>query len=225
MDFDLTEAQQEIVNGVRALCARFDDEYWRAQRRRARISARLLPGRGQGRLPGSRDSRGIRRQRARHHRGRIGDARGRVRGRDERRQRDPSVDLRPHADRDARHRGDEATPSAARGQRRVARRLRRDRTRRRQRHHPYQDLRQARGRQLRDQRAQGLHHQGAGSAQDAAADAHHAVRAGGEEDRRDEPVLRRPRPRRGRGARAAQARTPCGRHQHAVHRQPQGLGR
>src|ERR1700722_14395493 len=31
MDFDLTEAQQEIVQGVRALCARFDDEYWRAK--------------------------------------------------------------------------------------------------------------------------------------------------------------------------------------------------
>ena len=31
MDFDLTDAQQEIVNGVRAMCARFDDEYWRAK--------------------------------------------------------------------------------------------------------------------------------------------------------------------------------------------------
>src|SRR6202035_5736876 len=31
MDFDLTEAQQEIVQGVRALCAHFDDEYWRAK--------------------------------------------------------------------------------------------------------------------------------------------------------------------------------------------------
>ena len=31
MDFDLTDAQQEIVAGVRALCARFDDEYWRAK--------------------------------------------------------------------------------------------------------------------------------------------------------------------------------------------------
>jgi len=31
MDFDLTQAQQEIVNGVRALCARFDDEYWRTK--------------------------------------------------------------------------------------------------------------------------------------------------------------------------------------------------
>ncbi|MGB6562971.1 MAG: acyl-CoA dehydrogenase family protein [Candidatus Binataceae bacterium] len=31
MDFDLTEAQQEIVQGVRAMCARFDDEYWRAK--------------------------------------------------------------------------------------------------------------------------------------------------------------------------------------------------
>jgi acyl-CoA dehydrogenase len=31
MDFDLTEAQLEIVNGVRALCQRFPDEYWRGQ--------------------------------------------------------------------------------------------------------------------------------------------------------------------------------------------------
>jgi acyl-CoA dehydrogenase len=31
MDFDLTEAQREIVQGVRAMCARFDDEYWRAK--------------------------------------------------------------------------------------------------------------------------------------------------------------------------------------------------
>ncbi len=31
MDFDLTDAQQEIVQGVRAMCARFDDEYWRAK--------------------------------------------------------------------------------------------------------------------------------------------------------------------------------------------------
>ncbi len=31
MDFDLTDAQEEIVNGVRALCQRFPDEYWRGQ--------------------------------------------------------------------------------------------------------------------------------------------------------------------------------------------------
>jgi acyl-CoA dehydrogenase len=29
MDFELTDAQQEIVNGARALCQRFPDEYWR----------------------------------------------------------------------------------------------------------------------------------------------------------------------------------------------------
>jgi len=29
MDFELTEAQQEIVSGVRALCERFPDDYWR----------------------------------------------------------------------------------------------------------------------------------------------------------------------------------------------------
>src|SRR5271163_1041961 len=31
MDFDLTDSQKEIVQGVRAMCARFDDEYWRAK--------------------------------------------------------------------------------------------------------------------------------------------------------------------------------------------------
>jgi acyl-CoA dehydrogenase len=31
MDFELTEAQQEIVQGARAMCARFNDEYWRAK--------------------------------------------------------------------------------------------------------------------------------------------------------------------------------------------------
>src|SRR5579863_4705607 len=29
MDFDLTDSQHEIINGVRALCQRFPDEYWR----------------------------------------------------------------------------------------------------------------------------------------------------------------------------------------------------
>jgi acyl-CoA dehydrogenase len=31
MNFELTDAQQEIVRGVRALCERFPDEYWRGQ--------------------------------------------------------------------------------------------------------------------------------------------------------------------------------------------------
>ena len=31
MDFELTEAQQEIVQGARAMCARFNDEYWRTK--------------------------------------------------------------------------------------------------------------------------------------------------------------------------------------------------
>src|SRR5690348_3688389 len=29
MDFDLTDAQKEIVLGVQALCQRFPDDYWR----------------------------------------------------------------------------------------------------------------------------------------------------------------------------------------------------
>src|SRR5260370_18310041 len=35
MDFELTEAQDEIVRQVRALCANFPDEYWREHDRRA----------------------------------------------------------------------------------------------------------------------------------------------------------------------------------------------
>ncbi len=31
MDFELSDAQREIVEGVRALCARFGDEYWRTK--------------------------------------------------------------------------------------------------------------------------------------------------------------------------------------------------
>ena len=34
MDFELSEAQQEIVNGTRALCQRFPDEYWRGKDQR-----------------------------------------------------------------------------------------------------------------------------------------------------------------------------------------------
>src|ERR1700685_3988553 len=35
MDFELTEAQQEIVRQVRALCTNYPDEYWREHDRRA----------------------------------------------------------------------------------------------------------------------------------------------------------------------------------------------
>src|SRR5260370_25230673 len=35
MDFELTEAQDEIVRQVRTLCANFPDEYWREHDRRA----------------------------------------------------------------------------------------------------------------------------------------------------------------------------------------------
>src|ERR1700694_36570 len=34
MDFELTDSQQEIVNGIRALCQRFPDEYWRGHDQR-----------------------------------------------------------------------------------------------------------------------------------------------------------------------------------------------
>jgi acyl-CoA dehydrogenase len=34
MDFDLTDSQKEIVNGVRALCGRFPDDYWRGHDQR-----------------------------------------------------------------------------------------------------------------------------------------------------------------------------------------------
>jgi acyl-CoA dehydrogenase len=34
MDFELTDSQNEIVNGIRALCQRFPDEYWRGHDQR-----------------------------------------------------------------------------------------------------------------------------------------------------------------------------------------------
>src|SRR5271154_1427009 len=34
MDFELTESQREIVNGIRTLCRRFPDEYWRGHDQR-----------------------------------------------------------------------------------------------------------------------------------------------------------------------------------------------
>jgi acyl-CoA dehydrogenase len=34
MDFELTDSQQEIVNGIHALCQRFPDEYWRGHDQR-----------------------------------------------------------------------------------------------------------------------------------------------------------------------------------------------
>jgi acyl-CoA dehydrogenase len=34
MDFELSDSQQEIVNGIRALCQRFPDEYWRGHDQR-----------------------------------------------------------------------------------------------------------------------------------------------------------------------------------------------
>jgi acyl-CoA dehydrogenase len=38
MDFELTEAQNEIVRQVRTLCADFPDEYWLDHDRRAEFS-------------------------------------------------------------------------------------------------------------------------------------------------------------------------------------------
>ena len=38
MDFELSDAQKEIVAGVRSMCERFPDEYWRGKDSRKRIS-------------------------------------------------------------------------------------------------------------------------------------------------------------------------------------------
>src|SRR5271163_4211618 len=37
MDFELSDSQQEIVNGIRALCQRFPDEYWRGHDQRHEV--------------------------------------------------------------------------------------------------------------------------------------------------------------------------------------------
>jgi len=88
MDFELTDSQNEIVAGVRALCQRFPDEYCAAKirvasspmssiRRWLRLATWVSP------FPR------IRRQRTRYHRGCADNARGRLRGGDERSQLDP----------------------------------------------------------------------------------------------------------------------------------------
>ena len=105
-------------------------------------------------------------------------------------------------------------------ERQDARLLRGHGARRGHQHDRDHDLRDAQGRRLRRHRSQGLHHQGARVPEDAAAHAHDADRAGEEEDRRDDALLRRHRSRRGRGPRAPQVRPPRRRHQHALHRQP-----
>ena len=76
---------------------------------------------------------------------------------------DPSFDLRRQPAGLPWHRGAEAPLPAESGARRDARRIRRDRARRRQRHHAHQDRGAPRRRLLRHQRPQGFHHQGARS--------------------------------------------------------------
>ena len=88
-----------------------------------------------------------------------------------------------------------ARDAAPHRQRRPARLLRRHRTRCGPGHLAHHHLRQARGRPLPHQRPQGVDLQGAGVGEDPAADPHHAVRRGDQEDRRHDAVPDRPRPR------------------------------
>ena len=101
----------------------------------------------------------------------------------------------------------------------------RDRARCRPRHDASQDEGGARRRSLRRLRPQDLDLDGAGRAQDAAAGAHHAHRADEEAERRHQPLLHRPRPQRGRGARDRQDGPPRRRFQHALHRRAQSTAR
>ena len=164
MNFELTEAQEEIVRQVRTLCGKLPGRVLARSRSPRRISPRLLRRGRRRRLPRRRHSGALRRQRTWNHRGRPRDARGRRVGRcDGGRQRGPPLDLRRQPARLPWQRGTEAPLPAEGGQRRDARRVRRHRARRRQRHHAYQDGGAPRRRQLHHQRPQGLHHQGARS--------------------------------------------------------------
>ena len=88
MDFDLTEAQQEIVQGVRAMCERFNDEYWRAKDAAREFPHDFYQAVAKAGYLGVAIPEEFGGSGTGHHGGRAGDAGGRVRRRDERRQRD-----------------------------------------------------------------------------------------------------------------------------------------
>src|SRR5208282_4331122 len=108
MDFELTEAQQEIVRQVRTLTEKFPDEYWREKDARAEFPHDFYAEVARGGWLGGRHSRAVWWQRAGNYRGRPGDARSRgVRRRNGSGQLDSSFDLRRKPARLSRHRGAE----------------------------------------------------------------------------------------------------------------------
>lgn len=74
MEFGYTDEQLEIERAVKAICKRFDADYWRTRGSRRRLSAGLPRRLRAGRLAGHRDARGGGRRRPGHHRGGDHDA-------------------------------------------------------------------------------------------------------------------------------------------------------
>ena len=176
MSFELTEDQELIRKSVAELARKFDDHYWMEKDLAHEFPREFYDAIAKGGWLGMTIPGGVRRPRARHHRGHAA-ARGdlALRGGDERRQRHPPVDLRHAAGRQARLRRTQGRDAAPDRQRRPARVLRRHRTRCGTGHLAHHDVRQARGRQLPHQRPQGVDLQGAGVREDPAAHPHHAV--------------------------------------------------
>ena len=185
-----------IREAVRAVCSRFDDDYWSACDQEHRFPSEFyaamaeggwigiaIPerygGGGQGIREAADGARGGRRVRRLHER-RVGAA---------------PVGVRHAPGGRPRQRGDEAAVPARRRRRHAARRVRRHRARRRDRHDAHHHPGRPRRRPLRHQRAQGVDVEGAGGRPHPAADPHDAARAVREADPGDDAVPRRP-PRR-----------------------------
>ena len=195
MDFAPDEDHEQIVEAVDRVCAAFDDNYWSACDTDHRFPTEFYDAMATRRMDRDRDPRGVRRRRARDHRGRArAQPDRRVGRRDERLELDPPHDVRAQPGREVRQRSPEADVPPARRHRRPPRRVRRDRARRRHRHEPDHDPRHRRrhGR-LDRQRSQDLDVEGTRVGGRPPARAHRPRRV--EPLRRADAVPRRPRSR------------------------------
>ena len=158
-------------------------------RHRAPLPLGLLQGHGRRRLGRHRHPRGVRRRRARHHRGghrvepsgRFGRRAPRVGG-------VAPDDLRAQPGRQVRQRQAEGSVPPPRRSRRPACGIRRHRAKRRHRHIVHRDIRPPRRRPLHRARPQGMDHEGARVRARAAAGAHHAEGQGAASHRWTHPA-------------------------------------
>ena len=226
MSFELTDDQELIRKSVAELAGKFDDHYWMEKDLAHEFPQEFYDAIAKGgwlgmTIPEEYGGHGLGITEATL----LLEEVVALRRGDERRQRHPPVDLRHAARRQARLRRAQGRHAAADRQRRPARVLRRHRTRCGTGHLAHHHVRQARGRPLPHQRPQGVDLQGAGVGEDPAADPHHAVRRGHQEDRRHDAVPDRPGPRPRRHP-ADQEDGPQRRQlQRVVHRRPDGAGR